>query len=142
MSKFVWLGALSMLAGAILVFVFLGFTLRSALFIAFLLVCPGIIIYGIIKALRRPIELPLEPPPETRGMLLEWIAPVYDFYCPKIGLGPGFRKLTLQYAGVRSGEHILDVGCGTGVLTRLASETVGPEGRVIGIDPGPKMIAS
>lgn len=84
--------------------------------------------------------LPVEPVPHTHGMLLEWLAPVYDSYCSRLGLGHPFREKTLQYAGVKSGEHILDVGCGTGVLTRLAAEVVGPTGQVVGIDPGPKMI--
>lgn len=82
----------------------------------------------------------VEPVPHTHGMLLEWLAPIYDWYCPKLGIGHRFRERTLQYAGVKSGENILDVGCGTGVLTGLAAEVVGPTGQVVGIDPGPKMI--
>lgn len=82
-----------------------------------------------------------EPIPHTRGKLLEWLAPGYDWGCPKIGFGLTFRSTTLRYAGLKAGEHVLDVGCGTGVLTRLAAEVVGPTGVVIGIDPGPRMIA-
>lgn len=87
------------------------------------------------------ICLVIEPAPPTRGMLLDWLAPIYDWFCPKVGIGRTFRHKTLQYAALKPGEHVLDVGCGTGVLTRLAAEIVGPTGRVIGIDPGPKMIA-
>ncbi|MCC6545367.1 MAG: methyltransferase domain-containing protein [Nitrospirae bacterium] len=83
----------------------------------------------------------MEPVPHTRGMLLDWLAPIYDWGCPKIGIGPTFRNTTLRYAGLKAGEQVLDVGCGTGVLTRLAADVVGPTGQVIGIDPGPKMIA-
>lgn len=130
-----------MLVIATALFWLLGFTIFTAILLSLILVCPVIIIYGLIKVLRRPIELPLESIPHTRGMLLDWLSPIYDWCCPKVGIGSKFRNTTLRYAGLKPGEHVLDVGCGTGVLTRLAGKIVGPTGRAIGIDPGPKMIA-
>ena len=79
-------------------------------------------------------------PVHTSGMSLNWLAPIYDWWCLKIGLGPGFREETLHYAGLKSGERVLDVGCGTGVLTRMAAKAVGSAGMTVGIDPAPKMI--
>lgn len=38
------------------------------------------------------------------------------------------------------GEHILDVACGTGVVTRFAAKLVGPDGRVVGLDLSPEML--
>jgi ubiquinone/menaquinone biosynthesis C-methylase UbiE len=73
-------------------------------------------------------------------MTLNWLAPVYDWYCAKVGLGLKFRQETIDYAAIRPGEWVLDVGCGTGVLTRLAATVVGNEGVAIGIDPARKMI--
>lgn len=76
----------------------------------------------------------------TRGVTLSWLAPAYDVLCARIGLGAAFRDQTLGYAHSRQGERVLDVGCGTGVLTRLASQAVGPSGHAVGIDPAPRMI--
>jgi SAM-dependent methyltransferase len=44
-------------------------------------------------------------------------------------------------AGVRRGDRVLDVACGTGVVTRAAAEHVGAEGTVTGLDINPAMLA-
>ena len=49
-------------------------------------------------------------------------------------------KKAIELVAPQPGEKILDVGCGTGVLTRCAGEAAGPAGSAIGIDPGQDMI--
>jgi SAM-dependent methyltransferase len=44
-------------------------------------------------------------------------------------------------AGIRTGDRVLDVGCGTGVLAREARRRVGREGRVVGLDLNEGMLA-
>jgi ubiquinone/menaquinone biosynthesis C-methylase UbiE len=39
-----------------------------------------------------------------------------------------------------TGERILDMACGTGVLTRHVAKLVGPSGRVVGLDINPEML--
>lgn len=43
-------------------------------------------------------------------------------------------------SGAEQGHQIVDVGCGTGYLTRMLAPIVGREGRVTGVDPSPAMI--
>jgi ubiquinone/menaquinone biosynthesis C-methylase UbiE len=51
-----------------------------------------------------------------------------------------FRRQLVELAGVRQGERVLDVGCGTGSLAIAASRAVGKSGSVIGVDPSPEFI--
>lgn len=82
-----------------------------------------------------------ERAPKTRGAVLKWQAPIYDAECALVGLRKKFRQATLHHARLRPGEQVLDVGCGTGILTQLAAEAVGVSGKVVGIDPSVPMIA-
>jgi len=140
MKSILWLCPLLMMAIIAAILMYYGFTVWSSLLIAALLVCPVIIVYGIVKALGRNMEVQEGMIPHTRGMPLNWAAPFYDWGCRKAGLGPRFRQETIRQAALRPGERVLDVGCGTGVLTRLAAEAAGTSGKAIGIDPAPKMI--
>ena len=42
---------------------------------------------------------------------------------------------------LRSGEHVVDVGCGGGIDSLIAATMVGPSGHVIGVDMTPAMLA-
>ena len=41
---------------------------------------------------------------------------------------------------LRSGERVVDVGCGAGIDSLIAAKKVGTEGRVIGVDMTPSML--
>ncbi|MFI7441458.1 class I SAM-dependent methyltransferase [Nonomuraea indica] len=43
-------------------------------------------------------------------------------------------------SGARPGDRVLDVGCGTGYLTRVLAPLIGSAGRVVGVDPSPQMV--
>ncbi|MBI5594059.1 MAG: methyltransferase domain-containing protein [Deltaproteobacteria bacterium] len=53
-------------------------------------------------------------------------------YC---GVGNPF-----SLGAIRSGDVVLDIGCGAGVDTILAAMMTGPEGRVVGVDIVPEML--
>ncbi|NLZ42600.1 MAG: class I SAM-dependent methyltransferase [Comamonadaceae bacterium] len=57
-----------------------------------------------------------------------------------LGSGRWYRRQALARAGLGSGMQVLDVGCGTGLLTREALALVGPAGEVVGVDPSPGMM--
>ena len=54
--------------------------------------------------------------------------------------GRWYRRRMLLNAGVRPGSHHLDVGSGTGLCAWLAQDIVGPEGRVVALDPSTGML--
>jgi arsenite methyltransferase len=51
-----------------------------------------------------------------------------------------FGKQLVAALNLRHGERVLDVGCGTGMLTHHIAEAVGSSGRVLGVDPLPSRI--
>lgn len=54
-----------------------------------------------------------------------------------LGLGCGTPTLT---ANLQLGDTVLDLGSGAGIDAFLAAQSVGPQGRVIGVDMTPEMI--
>ncbi len=79
--------------------------------------------------------------PETAGVTLH-NAGHYDLFSRLTGLGASQSnsKMVVEMAGIRPGDRVLDVACGTGNLTLTAKKTVGDSGSVYGIDASPEMI--
>jgi demethylmenaquinone methyltransferase/2-methoxy-6-polyprenyl-1,4-benzoquinol methylase len=51
-----------------------------------------------------------------------------------------YRRLALLRAGLQPGMDVADIGCGTGIVSELAREIVGPEGQVFSVDPSEGML--
>jgi ubiquinone/menaquinone biosynthesis C-methylase UbiE len=65
---------------------------------------------------------------------LEGTAPdLYERYLVPTVTLPWAQDL-VERVGIASGDHVLDVACGTGIVARVAAERVGSGGRVVGLD--------
>lgn len=50
------------------------------------------------------------------------------------------RKRLVSNLGLRRGDVVLDVACGTGACFPLIQKTIGPEGHIVGIELSPEML--
>ncbi len=75
--------------------------------------------------------------------LFDTIAPHYDLMNLVMTMGAWklWQRAFARHAGLRPGDRVLDVGCGTGDLCLLAARRVGPGGRVTGVDISEEMLA-
>src|SRR5262245_51748658 len=80
--------------------------------------------------------------PGTSGIVLHWPA-CYDLLACIVMLGREgvFREKVIDLARLKTGDSVLDVGCGTGTLAIAAKRRLGPTSAVYGIDASPEMIA-
>jgi SAM-dependent methyltransferase len=67
------------------------------------------------------------------GMSRQWLLPLYDPLTRLLGVRQVHRRL-LDQAGVRPGQRVLEIGCGTGNLL-LTAKQAQPAATVVGVDP-------
>jgi len=75
-----------------------------------------------------------------RGQVTRGAAEVYEeFFIP--ALFQEWPSRVADAAGIVTGQRVLDVACGTGVLARVVADRVGPDGSVVGLDVNEGMLA-
>lgn len=72
--------------------------------------------------------------------MTETTAEVFERLFVPAMAGPWAMR-SVDAAGIGPGEHVLDCACGTGAVAAEAVTRVGPEGKVVGIDRSPEMLA-
>lgn len=68
----------------------------------------------------------------------DWLLPFYDPFTRLLGVEAVHRQL-IEQAGIRPGDRVLEIGCGTGNLSILAKR-LQPTAEIIGMDPDPKAL--
>ena len=80
----------------------------------------------------------------TRGRTLDYAAGVYDILEPWVMFGRQnfINRQVVEFLDIKARDKILDIGCGTGVVTQLIARQLSSEqgGMAMGIDAAGKMI--
>lgn len=80
---------------------------------------------------------------KTSGRTLDYAAPVYDWLAPLMVFGFEQRcaQLVIKCMELKSNHHVLDVGCGTGSLTRKIGKVLdATSGNIVGVDAAECML--
>src|SRR5919198_2445256 len=79
---------------------------------------------------------PGRPLARLLGYADDWLSGIPDASVASFaGTGNPF-----SLGALRSGEHVVDVGCGAGLDSLIAARMVGPAGQVVGVDMTPPML--
>lgn len=84
---------------------------------------------------------PGAPPQETHDAaraLYGWRAGSYELQLAPYEF---IRRMAVDRLGLRNGDGVLDLGCGTGMSLPLLHRAVGPAGRITAVDLSPDMLA-
>lgn len=68
-----------------------------------------------------------------------FLTPFYDFIQKYIVRDVRYKTLLIEQADIRSGQSVLDLGCGTGTLAIMAKRAQ-PKAEVFGLDADPDML--
>ena len=68
-----------------------------------------------------------------------FLTPFYDFIQKYIVRDVRYKTLLVEQAKIQPGQHVLDLGCGTGTLAIMAKQ-IQPGAEVFGLDADPDML--
>ncbi|MBW2288802.1 MAG: class I SAM-dependent methyltransferase [Deltaproteobacteria bacterium] len=70
---------------------------------------------------------------------VDWLLPIYDPLLRLLGRDALLRRTLIADADIEPSQHLLDIGCGTGILSVLLKQ-LEPNANVRGLDPDPKVL--
>ena len=68
-----------------------------------------------------------------------FLTPFYDFIQKYIVRDIRYKSILIEQANIQPGQHVLDLGCGTGTLAIMAKQAQ-PAAEVTGLDADPDML--
>jgi ubiquinone/menaquinone biosynthesis C-methylase UbiE len=91
----------------------------------------------MMSAMPRRLLTPRGPDREAALEQYRQRAEVYDW---ELAFFEPIRRLAISRLGLRAGDVVFDVGCGTGLSLPMLRRGVGPKGRIVGIEQSPEML--
>lgn len=85
-------------------------------------------------------NLALRDQPDRARSLEQYRRAVHG-YDEHMRFGRRLRRKVIDSLALRRGETVLDIGCGTGLSFPLIQRLIGPQGRLIGVELSPDMLA-
>lgn len=77
--------------------------------------------------------------PYVPALRFGWLTRFYDPIVRALLREDHFKRLLVSQAGIRPGNHVLDLGCGTGTLAIMIKRAC-PDAHVVGLDPDPRVL--
>jgi len=77
---------------------------------------------------------------EKRASRYDWVVKLFDVFA-WLGFNiSGWRNQAVSELGLKDGDTVVDIGCGTGLNLPLLHRAVGPNGTIIGVDLSEAML--